>query len=52
MEHWEEVGQKTIVEFRLFPLWIYKVLILKSKRTQFQNEMLAVVSMTFQILPH
>ena len=32
-EHWEELGQIIIVEFRLFPLWIYKVLILKNKRT-------------------
>ena len=31
-EHWEEVGKKTIVEFRLFPLWIDKALILKKKR--------------------
>ena len=31
MEHWEEVDQKAIVQFRLFPLWIYKVLILKNK---------------------
>ena len=27
-EYWKEVGQKTIVKFCLFPLWIYKVLIL------------------------
>ena len=32
-EHYEEVGQKTMEEFRLFPLWIYKVLILKNKRS-------------------
>ena len=50
-EYWEEVGQETVLQICLFPLWIYKVVILKKRGHQFQNEMLAVVPMTFQILP-
>ena len=30
-KHWENVGYKTVVHIRLFPLWIYKVEILKKE---------------------
>ena len=32
-EHWERSVSKTIAKFRLFPLWIYKQVLLKHKRT-------------------
>ena len=46
------MGQETVVQIRLFPLWIYKVVILKKGDTNFKMKCwLTVMPVTFQISP-